>query len=135
MVLFVGPDGIRGAAISAPVLRSDGYVLHTRTMGRLGAFEELVLLAVTRRSGAGYGVTIRADLESETDETISLGAVYATLDRLERKGLVRSSISAPVRERGGRARRLYKVTAPGQAALRAARRVRERLGRTIEARA
>ena len=53
-------------------------------MSRIGAFEELVLLAVLGLDGSGYGVSIRAELEGETGETISLGAVYATLDQIGR---------------------------------------------------
>lgn len=104
-------------------------------MARLGAFEELVLLAVVGQAGAGYGVTIRADLESETGETISLGAVYATLDRLERKGLVRSALGAATAERGGRRKRVFRVTGAGSAALRDVQNIRSRLRVPAPARA
>jgi DNA-binding PadR family transcriptional regulator len=97
-------------------------------MARIGAFEELVLLAVVGLAGDGYGVSIRGDLEKETDETISLGAVYATLDRLERKGLVRSTVGAATAERGGRRKRVFRATAAGSAALREMRKIRTRLG-------
>jgi PadR family transcriptional regulator len=98
-------------------------------MARIGAFEELVLLAVSGLAGEGYGVTIQAELERETDETISLGAVYATLDRLERKGLLRSRVGAVTAERGGRRKRLYRITPDGAAAVREMQRIRARLGR------
>ena len=104
-------------------------------MSRLGAFEELVLLAVASLDGEGYGVTIRAELETQTGDTISLGAVYATLDRLARKGLLRSVVGGPTPERGGRRRRLYQVTATGRTALREMQRIRGRLGVPREARA
>jgi len=104
-------------------------------MSRIGAFEELVLLAVAGLEGQGYGVTVRAELETQTGDTISLGAVYATLDRLTRKGLVRSAVDAPTPERGGRRRRLYQVTASGRTALREMQRIRVRLGVTREAQA
>lgn len=97
-------------------------------MARIGAFEELVLLAVVGRGGAGYGVTIRDDLEAEVGETISLGAVYATLDRLERKGLVRSTVGAATAERGGRRKRVFRATAEGSGALREMQQIRARLG-------
>jgi PadR family transcriptional regulator PadR len=88
-----------------------------------------VLLAVSGLAGEGYGVTIQAELERETDETISLGAVYATLDRLERKGLLRSRVGAATAERGGRRKRLYRITPDGAAAVREMQRIRARLGR------
>lgn len=104
-------------------------------MSRIGAFEELVLLAVLGLDGSGYGVSIRAELEAETGEAISLGAVYATLDRLERKGLVRSTIGAATAERGGRRKRVFRVSAAGTAALRAMQRIRHQLGAPAPARA
>ena len=97
-------------------------------MGRIGAFEELVLLAVGRLAGEGYGITIQAALERETADAISLGAVYATLERLERKGYVRSRVGAATAERGGRRKRLFQVTADGVAAVRGMERIRSRLG-------
>ena len=103
-------------------------------MSRIGAFEELVLLAVLGLGGAGYGVTIRAELEAETGEAISLGAVYATLDRLERKGLVRSTVGLATAERGGRRKRVFRVSAAGSAALRAMQRIRSQLGAPAPAR-
>lgn len=103
-------------------------------MSRIGAFEELVLLAALGLGGSGYGVTIRAELEAETGETISLGAVYATLDRLERKGLVRSTVGPATAERGGRRKRVFRVSASGSAALRAMQRIRSQLGAPAPAR-
>jgi PadR family transcriptional regulator PadR len=97
-------------------------------MARIGAFEELVLLAVAGLAGEGYGVTIQADLERKTGDPISLGAVYATLDRLERKGLVRSRMGPATAERGGRRKRVYQVTSHGVAAVRTMQRIRARLG-------
>jgi DNA-binding PadR family transcriptional regulator len=103
-------------------------------MSRIGAFEELVLLAVLGLDGSGYGVSIRDELEAETGETISLGAVYATLDRLERKGLVRSTVGSATAERGGRRKRVFRVNATGTAALRAMQRIRSQLGAPAPAR-
>src|SRR5512143_3195397 len=96
-------------------------------MARIGAFEELVLLAVGGLAGEGYGVTIQSDLERETGETISLGAVYATLDRLERKGLLRSRMGPATAERGGRRKRLYRISPDGAAAVRETQRTPTRL--------
>jgi DNA-binding PadR family transcriptional regulator len=84
---------------------------------RLGGFEELVLLATASLNGDGYGVTIQEQLESESGQIISVGAVYAALDRLERKGYVRSRLAGATRERGGRRKRMYRVAASGLRAL------------------
>ena len=100
---------------------------------RLGGFEELVLLATATLAGTGYGVTIQEALEEETGQTVSVGAVYATLDRLERKGLVTSREGAATTERGGRRKRLFRVTAQGMRTLEETRQVRAQLWEAIEA--
>lgn len=89
----------------------------------LGEFEQVVLLAVLRLDPEGYGVTIRAEIEARTGRDSSIGAVYATLDRLESKGMLASHESSPTGRRGGRARRHYRVTAEGRRALHATRRM------------
>ena len=90
----------------------------------LGEFEQLVLLAVLRaaQDADAYGVTVHAELEKRTKRRIARGAVYMTLDRLEKKGLLSSYLTDPTPERGGRAKRCYRVTKPALAALRASRR-------------
>jgi DNA-binding PadR family transcriptional regulator len=91
----------------------------------LGEFEQLVLLAVlcaSQGDGEAYGVTIHAELERRTRRRVARGAVYMTVDRLEKKGLLTSSLTEPLPERGGRARRCYRVTKPALAALRESRR-------------
>jgi PadR family transcriptional regulator PadR len=93
-------------------------------MERIGAFEELVLIVVGRQAGEGYGVTIQASLEQEIGSPISLGAVYATLDRLERKGLVRSCAGEATEARGGRRKRLFTITIGGVEAMREMNRIR-----------
>lgn len=100
---------------------------------RLGGFEELVLLATAALQGTGYGVTIQETIETETGQATSVGAVYATLDRLERKGLVSSREGAPTAERGGRRTRLFRVSAAGMRALGQMRRIRRQLWDVIEA--
>jgi len=94
---------------------------------RLAGFEELVLLTVASLSDAAYGVTVQERLEAETRAPISIGAVYAVLDRLERKGYVRSWLGEATATRGGRRKRLFKVTAPGIAALREMDKIRAKL--------
>ncbi|HEY4342529.1 MAG TPA: PadR family transcriptional regulator [Steroidobacteraceae bacterium] len=84
----------------------------------LGSLEHIVLLAVMRLGLNAYGVTVRREIESATGRDISIGAVYATLVRLESKGLIRSYTGEPTAERGGRAKRYFSITAPGEGALR-----------------
>jgi len=87
----------------------------------LGEFEQLVLWALVRLRENAYGMTIRRELEERTRRVVSIGSVYATLDRLEEKGYVRSRPGEATPERGGRARRYFALTATGAAALSAAR--------------
>lgn len=82
-------------------------------MGHTGEFELLVLLAILQLKDSAYGVTIREKVEEETSRTLTLGTVYKTLGRLEGKGYLETSIAPPTKERGGRRKKLYKLTAPG----------------------
>jgi DNA-binding PadR family transcriptional regulator len=75
---------------------------------------------------------VQQHLEDLAARPVTMGAVYSALERLERKGLLRSALGEPTRERGGKRKRLYQVTKPGDDALRDVRRVREALWRTIE---
>ena len=88
----------------------------------IGEFEQMILLAVLHRREDAYGVTIHDELGHHTRRRIARGAVYMTLDRLEKKGLLTSSLSKPTTERGGRAKRCYRLTKPAVQALRASRR-------------
>jgi PadR family transcriptional regulator PadR len=84
----------------------------------LGQFEQLVLTAILALRENAYGVTIHSKVqELARPKAISLGAVYVTLDRLEDKGLVASWLSDPTPERGGRAKRCYRLEALGERAL------------------
>jgi DNA-binding PadR family transcriptional regulator len=84
---------------------------------RLGRFEELVLLAVVRLRENAYGVTIRREIAERTGRDVSFGAVYTTLERLQRKGHVSSRLGDSTPERGGRAKRYFRIEAPGITAL------------------
>jgi len=95
----------------------------------LGEFEQLLLLAIVRLGDAAYGVTIRREIESRTGREVAIGALYTALDRLERKGFVRSTMSAPTAERGGRSRRHFRIKPAGAAAV---CQLRERLARMWE---
>lgn len=95
----------------------------------VGAFEEQVLVAVLRTGDDAYGMAVRREIERLTGREVSIGAVYATLDRLEAKGLLESA-----RLRGAGERRVFTVTRPGATALAATRAMRERLWRGVELR-
>jgi PadR family transcriptional regulator, regulatory protein PadR len=83
----------------------------------LGEFEQVVLLAILRLRNDAYGVTIRREIAARTDRDPSPGALYTTLDRLEEKGLVASQLGDPTPQRGGRAKRYFKVTKRGSEAV------------------
>jgi len=93
----------------------------------LGQFEEIVLLATLRLAGKGYGKTIREEVSEATGRDVSIGALYATLDRLERKGFIESRQGEATPERGGRAKRYFKVGGAGIAALNAMQAARNKL--------
>ncbi len=83
----------------------------------LGEFEQLVMLALLRLKDDAYGMRVRREIQSRTERSVSIGSVYATLQRLERKGYVRSSVSDPEPIPGGRARKFFLVTREGGRAL------------------
>jgi DNA-binding PadR family transcriptional regulator len=83
----------------------------------LGEFEHIILLALLRLEDRAYGVTVRQEIELRTHREVSIGAVYATLDRLETKGYVKSHRGDPTPERGGRSKRFFRVTAMGMEAV------------------
>jgi DNA-binding PadR family transcriptional regulator len=86
----------------------------------LGELELLVLLALLRLGEGAYGAGIRDEIFDRTGRRVTPGAIYPTLDRLERKGLVRSYAGDPVPERGGRSKRHFVIERAGLAELRRA---------------
>jgi len=89
-------------------------------MGRenyLGELEQMVLWAVLRLEGEGYGTTILETLADRVDRKVTPGALYATIDRLESKGMISSRLADPEEGRGGRRKRYLTVTAEGRAVL------------------
>lgn len=96
-------------------------------MRLLSRSEELVLLAVWKLQGAAYCVPIRGELMAVTGKNWSFGSIYDPLERLERKGLLASSLTEPVRERGGRSKRIYRLTGQGKKALLEMRGIQEAL--------
>ena len=94
------------------------YIVYLMT-GRdyLGEFEHIVILALLRLGDRAYGVTARQEIEERIKREVSIGAIYATLDRLEAKGYVKSELGDPTPERGGRSKRFFRVSAKGVAAV------------------
>jgi PadR family transcriptional regulator, regulatory protein PadR len=86
----------------------------------LGEFEQLVLLALLRLGPDAYGMPVRREIEQRTGRPVAIGAVYATLERMEAKGWVRSVWSEGGDERGGRAKRVFALTGEGAESLRRA---------------
>lgn len=80
---------------------------------QLGEFEYLMLTAVARLGEGAYGVVIRQEIEDATGRPCSLGALYTTIDRLEQKGLIRTSMGDPTPQRGGRPKRMVRITPKG----------------------
>ena len=97
----------------------------------LGHFELLVLLALLRVGDEAYGVPIAQAIEESSGKPVILASVYNTLERLEQKGMVRSTIGLPTRERGGRAKRYFAITAAGRREVSAAKKVLTQLWRGI----
>ncbi|SKB76883.1 PadR family transcriptional regulator [Dyadobacter psychrophilus] len=93
----------------------------------LGEFEELVLLMIAILDGHAYGVTVSQEIEQHTGRVVTFGAVHNTLIRLEEKGFVTSGLGGATAERGGRRKRLFKVTTLGKSALADVQQLRNKL--------
>ncbi len=93
--------------------------------------EELILLAVWRLQEEAYGASIRTHLSNVTGEDWPIATVYTPLDRLTRKGLLRSRMGAPTGGRGGRSRKLYRLTGDGVRALNTARSVTDAMWKDL----
>ena len=100
---------------------------------RLREFEELVLLSVLVAGSEAYGASIQRVLDDEAHRPVSLGAIYTALERLTRKGFVRSEMGAPTPVQGGRRKRQYELTDEGVRQVAAIRRIRESLWSRAEA--
>jgi PadR family transcriptional regulator PadR len=99
---------------------------------RLGEFEELSLLAICALADGAYGVAVQQHLEKLAFRRVSMGTVYASMERLERKGFVWSALTASTGVRGGKRKRIFRATAAGRDVLRDVRRLREAMWRSIE---
>ena len=98
----------------------------------LGEFEHMIVLALLRLEDRAYGVTVRQEIESRTQREVSIGAVYAPLERLETKGYVRSHRGEPTPERGGRSKRFFRVTAKGLTAVNRTQRAIESMSQGLD---
>jgi DNA-binding PadR family transcriptional regulator len=93
----------------------------------LGEFELVVMLTLLHLGDEAYGMTIRVEIEERTERPVSIGAVYTTLRRLERKGLVASQLGEPSPSRGGRAKKFFRLEPAGLEALERSRAMFARL--------
>ena len=97
------------------------YVAVVMAPDSLGEFEQLVLLAIVQLGPEAYGMTIRRQIEERTERSVSIGALYTALERLERKGYVVSTMTDPTPQRGGRAKRTFRLQRGGATALKRSR--------------
>lgn len=111
-------------------MRGRSQEAHDSPFAPLGVLEEQVVLAVIRTRSEAYGMQARREIEKATGRELSIGAVYATLDRLESKGLLTSSRV----DGDGSSRRLFEVTPEGARALAETHAMRERLWRGVDVR-
>ncbi|HEY9045601.1 MAG TPA: PadR family transcriptional regulator [Ohtaekwangia sp.] len=95
--------------------------------GYIGEFEELVLLTIASLGEDAYGVTVKEAIEQRADRSISLGALHATITRLEEKGYLKSWLGEPTQERGGRRKRYFEVTHQGKIELHHMKSLRDEL--------
>jgi DNA-binding PadR family transcriptional regulator len=98
----------------------------------LGAFEEIVLLALVHLGEDAYGMTIRREIEERAGRAVSIGAVYSTLDRLQAKGLVSSLYANGSEARRGRARRYFKLEPEGAKSLERSKEILANMRRGLE---
>lgn len=98
----------------------------------LGALQQLVMLATLRLGDEAYGARIQEELERTAGRAVSISTVYVTMERLERSGFVHSWLGDPTPVRGGKAKRFYRLTEAGAAALRASREQLERMWTGVE---
>lgn len=94
----------------------------------LGTFEYQILSVLLRQPHDAYGATVQDRIEETTGRDVSIGALYTTLDRLERKRLVSSRWGEPTAERGGRRKRYYKIEASGSEAVQRTEAMHARFG-------
>ena len=97
----------------------------------LGEFEEIVLLAVAGLGEEAYGLAIKTELVEQAKRNVSLSAIHAACNRLQDKGFLEASFGQPSEKRGGKRKKIYRVSLAGERALREARELRERMWQRI----
>jgi PadR family transcriptional regulator PadR len=102
-----------------------GVINEESKMKFISRSEEMILLAVWRLGANAYGVTIRNELKEMSGKTWAFGALFVMLERLSKKGLLDSYLTEPTRERGGRSKRIYKLTPEAIDALKEVRKLQE----------
>lgn len=100
-------------------------------MDLLSRTEELILLSICHLGDNAYGITIRDYLEESAGQKLSIGGIYVPLDRLVRKGYLKTRQGDPTPQRGGMGKRFYRITAKGVTALRETRRVNNLLWKKV----
>lgn len=102
-----------------------------RERPHLGSFELIVMLAVLRLGDDAYGVPISREIEGRGDRSVTFGSLYATLERLQQKGLISSELGEPTPERGGRAKKYFRVTTKGLREVRSTYRALQKLWQNL----
>lgn len=112
---------------------SDLFIINEEMSKRthIGDFELMVMLVLLRLGESAYGVPISREIERQCGREVALGSVYATLERLQEKGLVSSDLGEPTPERGGRAKRYFRLTRKGLRKVRETRQALIRLWRGL----
>lgn len=112
---------------------SDLFIINEEMNKRthIGDFELMVMLVLLRLGESAYGVPISREIERQCGREVALGSVYATLERLQEKGLVSSDLGEPTPERGGRAKRYFRLTRKGLREVRETRQALIRLWRGL----
>lgn len=100
----------------------------------LGEFEQMAMLALIHLGSEAYGAAIRQLLAEQVNRNVAIGALYSTLERLERKGMVESRLGEATAQRGGRPKRYFKVTSQGHQALKRARQAMDTLWQGVSIR-
>jgi PadR family transcriptional regulator, regulatory protein PadR len=113
--------------------RFDFFIIieQMKSQSHLSDFELIAMLVVLRLGDNAYGVPIAREIEERTKREVILGSIYATLERLEERGLVASELGEPTRERGGRAKRYFHVTRRGMHQVRESQRTLIKLWRGV----
>jgi len=119
----------RAVIVSLPLHYSYFFIIleEMKTGSHLSDFELITMLVVLRLGDDAYGVPIAREIEEQTKREVKLGSIYAALERLEEKGFVVSELGEPTQERGGRAKRYFRVTKLGMRQVRETRRTLVRL--------